>query len=150
MNTLDKLRSTYPGRVTLSAEEVALVLRHSDNRGVVQKVRERMKKGVYPDARKIDGRWHLPIDVVANILDPSMKAPSQVAPKQAGRKRAQIGPIYRFVRDARVWLEVIRLAGMTEDGLGLDLHEAEQEMHDAYWMKRAEREKATIMKALEG
>lgn len=74
MNALDQLRSEYPGRITLSAEEVALVLRHSSNRGVVQKVRERMKSGAYPDARKIDGRWHMPIEVVAGILDPSLSA----------------------------------------------------------------------------
>ncbi len=149
VNTLDQLRNEYPGRVTLSAEEVALVLRHSSSRGVVQKVRERMKSGAYPDARKVDGRWHMPFEVVAGILDPSLAEPTVLSrDKKGSRRRSAVGPRIRFVRDGHFWAEVLRLAAMEEDGLGLDLREAEQELHDAYWMGRSEREKAILLKSL--
>jgi len=126
-----------------------LILRHSTNRGVVQKVRERMKNGTYPDCRKVDGRWHMPIDVVAGILDPSFNAPSIAHRASKGsRRRSQIGPKMTFIRDGHFWLDVLRLASMEEEGLGLDVREAVQELHDMYWIPRAEREKQIILDSL--
>lgn len=67
---LENLRRDWPKRHALNPEEVAVVLgRNSNSRGVLQKIREGMKSGRYPGARKIDGHWQLPLEDLAEILD---------------------------------------------------------------------------------
>ena len=150
-DSLAQLRSLYPGRLTLSAEEVALVLRHTTARGVVQKVRERMQNGRYPDARKVDGRWHMPMDVVAEILDPTPQTTGQTtsvprgaAPRLGGRRRSAIGPRMRFLRDAPFWAQVFRASGWADDAQSLlsEWTEERQALQDHFNSVRAARTKA--------
>ena len=155
--SLAQLRSLYPGRLSLSAEEVALVLRHSTARGVVQKVRERMKNGRYPDARKIEGRWHMPIDVVAEIWEPTPQASGQVvsvaagsSPRLGGRRRSAIGPRMRFLRDAQFWVSVYRAMGWDEQATALTQEWSSERQHlqDHFNAIRAKRSKAELMREL--
>lgn len=154
-DSLAKLTSLYPGRLTLSAEEVALVLRHSTARGVVQKVRERMQNGRYPDARKVDGRWHMPMDAVAEILDPTPQTTGQPVAtsggtRVGGRRRSAIGPRMRFLRDALFWISAFRVLGWDDHARSLT-HEwtrERQELQDHFNSVRAERSKAQLMREL--
>ena len=155
--SLEQLRALYPGRLTLSAEEVALILRHSTNRGVVQKVREGMQTGRYPDARKIDGRWHLPMEVVAERLDPTPKSTgSEVVigagspGRPAGRRRSQIGPRMRFLRESQFWISVWRSLGWTEEfqEWSKERERERLELQDHFNSLRAARIKAYMRKEL--
>lgn len=156
-SSLEQLRALYPGRLTLSAEEVALVLRHSTNRGVVQKVRERMQNGRYPNARKIDGRWHLPIEVVAERLDPTPQTTGQpvqvqagASPRSGGRRRSQIGPRMRFLRESEFWISAYRAAGWAEEAKELDREREWErlELQNEFNAVRAARVKAILLAAL--
>ncbi|TQT95638.1 hypothetical protein DB778_03060, partial [Xanthomonas perforans] len=70
-SALQTLRELYPQRYALRPEEVAHVLRGQSTRGVVQRVREGMQSGRYPGARKIDGLIQMPLEALAEILDPA-------------------------------------------------------------------------------
>lgn len=113
--SLKWLREGYPGRYGLSPEEVAHVLRGQSTRGVVQRIREGMKSGRYPGARKIDGHLQLPIEALAEILEPSPN-PAPVVPtvdqtKPIGRRKSAIGPRIAFVRVSDFWEQVLRAIG---------------------------------------
>ncbi|WP_448228848.1 hypothetical protein [Pseudoxanthomonas mexicana] len=157
VESLNKLRAMYPGRLGLSPEEVALVLKHSTTRGVVQRVREAMKNGRYPDARKIDGRWHIPIEVVAEIYAPTPQTSGQIVsvaagstPRLGGRRRSAIGPRMRFLRDALFWVSVYRAMGWDEQATALaqEWSSERQHLQDHFNAIRAERSKAHLMKEL--
>lgn len=98
------------------------MLRGQSTRGVVQRVREGMQSGRYPGARKIDGLIQMPLEALAEILDPA-PAPQPVAPiinPSSSRRRSAIGPRLGFVRAAGFWEQVMGALGEQElaDELG--------------------------------
>lgn len=122
-SALQTLRELYPQRYALRPEEVAHVLRGQSTRGVVQRVREGMQSGRYPGARKIDGLIQMPLEALAEILDPG-PTPQPVVPaitRSSSRRRSAIGPRLSFVRAAGFWERVMRAIG--EQGLADELAE---------------------------
>lgn len=98
------------------------MLRGQSTRGVVQRVREGMQSGRYPGARKIDGLIQMPLEALAEILDPA-PAPQPVVPTitpSSSRRRSAIGPRLGFVRAAGFWEQVMGIIGDQElaDELG--------------------------------
>ncbi|WP_050545854.1 hypothetical protein [Xanthomonas phaseoli] len=121
-SALQTLRELYPQRYALRPEEVAHVLRGQSTRGVVQRVREGMQSGRYPGARKIDGLIQMPLEALAEILDPA-PSPQPVVPTitpSVSRRRSAIGPRLSFVRAAGFWEQVMGAIGEQElaDELG--------------------------------
>lgn len=121
VQALEALRNDYPRRYGLRAEEVAHVLGRGTTRGAVQRVREGMKSGRYP-ARKIDGRWQLSLEDLAEILDPTPVAtpiiPSaSISATQAptSRRKSAIGPRLAFVRSFQFWAQVFGTLGYREE-----------------------------------
>ncbi|APP81003.1 hypothetical protein [Xanthomonas hortorum] len=115
-SALQTLRELYPQRYALRPEEVAHVLRGQSTRGVVQRVREGMQSGRYPGARKIDGLIQMPLEALAEILDPA-PAPQPVIPTitpSISRRRSAIGPRLDFVRAAGFWEQVMGAIGEQE------------------------------------
>nr|MDO6953793.1 hypothetical protein [Xanthomonas vasicola] len=85
-------------------------------------MREGMQSGRYPGARKIDGLIQLPLEALAEILDPG-PTPQPVVPTittSSSRRRSVIGPRLSFVRAAGFWEQVMRAIGEQElaDELG--------------------------------
>lgn len=115
---LEALRKDYPNRNGgLRAEEVARELGRGTTRGAVQRVREGMKRGRYP-AQKVDGHWQLPLEELAEILDPTPAATpiipaasTRAAPSITGRRKSAIGPRLSFVRSVQFWAQVFRVLG---------------------------------------
>lgn len=92
------------------------MLRGQSTRGVVQRVREGMQSGRYAGARKIDGLIQMPLDALAEILDPA-PAPQPVVPTitpSVSRRRSAIGPRLGFVRAAGFWEQVMGALGEQE------------------------------------
>ncbi|MBO9859129.1 MULTISPECIES: hypothetical protein [Xanthomonas] len=115
-SALQTLRELYPQRYALRPEEVAYVLRGQSTRGVVQRVREGMQSGRYPGARKIDGLIQMPLEALAEILDPA-PTPQPVTPtitSSSSRRRSAIGPRLGFVRAATFWEQVMGALGEQE------------------------------------
>lgn len=115
-SALQTLRELYPQRYALRPEEVAHVLRGQSTRGVVQRVREGMQSGRYPGARKIDGLIQMPLEALAEILDPA-PTPQAVTPtitSSSSRRRSTIGPRLGFVRAASFWEQVMGALGEQE------------------------------------
>ena len=116
---LDFLMKSYPGRPALRADEVALALGKKGGRGAVQRVREGMKNGRYPGARKIDGIWQLPLTSLAEIIEPEDEAPplarTSGPSSRTGRRRSAIGPRLDFIRALDFWSGVFRSMGELED-----------------------------------
>ncbi|WP_254894383.1 hypothetical protein [Xanthomonas citri] len=86
----------------------------------MQRVREGMQSGRYPGARKIDGLIQMPIEALAEILDPA-PAPQPVAPiitPSSSRRRSAIGPRLGFVRAAGFWEQVMGGEQELADELG--------------------------------
>lgn len=122
-SALQTLRELYPQRYALRPDEVAHVLRGQSTRGVVQRVREGMQSGRYPGARKIDGLIQMPLEALAEILDPA-PAPQPVASiitPSSSRRRSAIGPRLGFVRAAGFWEQV--MGGIGEQELADELGE---------------------------
>lgn len=150
---LENLRRDWPKRHALNPEEVALVLgRDSNSRGVLQKIREGMKSGRYPGARKIDGHWQLPLEDLAEILDPTPETVMVPVVAKAGRRRSQVGPRIRFVINARFFAQVAAAMGAAEEAKALA--DEAWTMRDALRQEdfalRAERSKAGLLGALAG
>ncbi|MCC8497972.1 hypothetical protein [Xanthomonas hortorum] len=82
----------------------------------MQRVREGMQSGRYPGARKIDGLIQMPLEALAEILDPA-PAPQPVIPTitpSISRRRSAIGPRLDFVRAAGFWEQVMGAIGEQE------------------------------------
>ncbi|ALS95070.1 hypothetical protein AXO1947_11600 [Xanthomonas oryzae pv. oryzae] len=82
-----------------------------------------MQSGRYPGARKIDGLIQMPLEALAEILDPA-PTPQPVTPtitSSSSRRRSAIGPRLSFVRAAGFWERVMRAIG--EQGLADELAE---------------------------
>lgn len=124
---LAALRREYPNRNGgLRAEEVARELGRGTTRGAVQRVRDGMKRGRYP-ARKVDGHWQLPLEDLAEILDPEPLATpiipavsTSAASSKTGRRRSAIGPRLAFVRSVQFWTQVWRALGYNEEAQDMD------------------------------
>ncbi|ATS38792.1 MULTISPECIES: hypothetical protein [Xanthomonas] len=127
-SALQTLRELYPQRYALRPDEVAHVLRGQSTRGVVQRVREGMQSGRYPGARKIDGLIQMPLDALAEILDPA-PSPQPVVPTitpSVSRRRSAIGPRLSFVRASRFWEGVMGAIGEAE--LAVELAEVAEKV----------------------
>ncbi len=136
--TLEELRAAWPGRITLRADEVALVLRGKQTKKVVERIRGNMKAGAYGEgARKVDGVWQLPLTDLANVISPPPPEPMPVEvelPKRT-RRRSQIGPRLTFVMQARFWASVLNAMGEPEaETLS---HESEEVLETLRAEKRA-------------
>lgn len=97
VTTLDALKQAYPGRIYLTVEEVAWVLRGKTTRKVKENVRKKVQDGSYgPGGRIVDGLWQLPVTTVAEVLEPSPSPEpvptALVGPPAGKRRRAKIGP----------------------------------------------------------
>ncbi|MBB3832631.1 hypothetical protein FHR55_000797 [Xanthomonas arboricola] len=82
----------------------------------MQRVREGMQSGRYPGARKIDGLIQMPLEALAEILDPR-PTPQPVVPNitpSGSRRRSVIGPRLGFVRAAGFWEQVMGAFGEQE------------------------------------
>ena len=151
--TLKHLKEDWPKRWALKPEEVALVLgRDPSSRGVIQNIREGMSKGNrYPGAQRIDGHWQLPLEALAEILEPSPTT-VMVAPKSSkSRRRAIAGPRIRFVINSRFCEAVARAMG--EDGIAGELRKGGELVRDEldaqYQAQKAARTQAALDEALE-
>lgn len=147
---LATLRTDWPKRVALRADEVALVLRGKATRRVVERVRNNMKAGAYgKGARKIDGVWQLPLEDLAEVLDPT-PPPMPDTPPPSKRRRAEVGPRVDFIRQAMFWADVFRAMGATDDANDL-LSEAtalREAMRMERWNARNLDTKKTLYDAL--
>lgn len=125
--SLKFLREAFgPKRYGLRAEELAEVLgKRSLTPRVIERVRDKIRNGVYPNGKNIEGIWQLPMDEVAEILDPTPKASpvlpsSSQAPRRAGRRRSEIGPRLAFIREAEFWAQTFRAMGFPQDAQDLE------------------------------
>lgn len=150
---LENLRRDWPKRHALNPEEVAVVLgRDSNSRGVLQKIREGMKGGRYPGARKIDGHWQLPLEDLAEILDPVPQTVVVPVAAKAGRRRSQVGPRIRFVVNARFFAQVAAAMGALEDAQALadEASAVRETLRQEDYARRAAQSKAGLLDALGG
>ena len=161
---LDWLRKEFPKRWALRADEVAMVLGRSksgDNavtRGVSQRVRERIKSGRYGTPVKIDGSWQLPLTDLANVLKPSPTAtqvlPSDVSTSSSpkiGRRKSEIGPRLRLIRESQFWDRVFSALGMFNDAreIALLVERARRDGRDARVGERANESRASLTQSIE-
>lgn len=150
---LENLRNDWPKRHALRPEEVARVLgRNANSRGVLQKIREGMKNGRYPGARKIDGHWQLPLEDLAEILDPTPATVMVPVVAKAGRRRSQVGPRIRFVVNARFFADVAAAMGALEEAQALrdEAWAVREGLRQEAYAARAENCKAGLLDALTG
>lgn len=139
--TLEKLQQDWPKRHGLTPEEVAQVLgRDNTSRGVLQKIRAKMKDGTYPNAIKVDGRWLLPLEEMAAILSPSPIIRPIPMPSVAGSRRraSSLGPKIRF-EICQFWIEVHHQCGFKSDALELEQEKASIQK-ELDWLEELERQ----------
>lgn len=67
---LQLLLTQYPGHVALGVEQAAIVLGLS-----AQTIRAWMRKGRLPGARKVGSKWMVPLPELAEVLEPTVRAP---------------------------------------------------------------------------
>lgn len=69
-STLDLLKSMFPGKVMLTIDDLALVLRNENSRSTRESVAGAIRRGdILPGLRKSMGRWLVPITTLAAWLD---------------------------------------------------------------------------------
>lgn len=156
--TLQWLKDTFgKERYGLRAEEVALVLRGKTSRGAVQKVREKMKNGIYPGCEKnIDGLWQMPMTDVAEAMAPTDHS-SPAIPVQSsscgsgrtGRRKSSVGPRLAQLRSMQFWAQVCRALGYQEDAneLEVEIQALRAEGVRARDMARADEQAAVLRKS---
>ena len=147
--TLAELRKTFPGRFSLRANEVALLLRGRVSKRITERIRDNMRTGVYgAGARKIDGVWQLPLTDLAEVLEPTppKEAPETSLPakQKGGRRRSKVGPYLVFIQQAKFWVPALRLAA-PEDA---DAIQQEAERLHADLVAMFQREKAERIRAM--
>lgn len=152
--TLDELRAAWPGRITLRADEVALVLRGKQTKKVVERIRSNMKAGAYGEgARKVDGVWQLPLTDLANVISPPPPTPAPVDAEllKRNRRRSKIGPRLTFVIQGRFWASVLKAMGEVEEASRLDYEATEtlEGLRCEDRERRARRLQATFKEGLE-
>lgn len=83
---LDLLLRQYPGQVCLDVAQIAQVLNRQPDT-----IRDWIKAGRLPGARRVLGRWMIPLPDLAEVLEPTPSAlPLPAPPKlatSAGRRR---------------------------------------------------------------
>lgn len=102
--TLDIVKEKYPGRATLTPEDVAVVIHGNADRSTVQGVRDQLAAGlIVPGLRKLGGRWIVPVGPLVEALDglsqPDISASSSVLP---ARRTVVINSIHPTKRRGRV------------------------------------------------
>ena len=139
---IDLLILQYPGKTHLTAEETAKVLNQSP-----YTVRERMRNGELPKATKNNGIWEISIPDLAEIREPTKKAPQIPAtPVVVGGARRRKAVVMNFRRD-RFWAQVARALGDIETADALDGRaQAEyDEQVRLFQLERAVRRRAGLM-----
>ena len=139
---IDLLILQYPGKTHLTAEETAKVLNQNP-----YTVRERMRNGELPKATKNNGIWEISIPDLAEIREPTKKAPQIPAtPVVVGGARRRKAVVMNFRRD-RFWAQVARALGDIETADALDGRaQAEyDEQVRLFQLERAERRRAGLM-----
>ena len=139
---IDLLILQYPGKTHLTAEETAKVLNQNP-----YTVRERMRNGELPKATKNNGIWEISIPDLAEIREPTKKAPQIPAtPVVVGGARRRKAVVMNFRRD-RFWAQVARALGDVETADALDGRaQAEyDEQVRLFQLERAERRRAGLM-----
>ena len=112
---IDLLILQYPGKTHLTAEETAKVLNQNP-----YTVRERMRNGELPKATKNNGIWEISIPDLAEIREPTKKAPQIPAtPVVVGGARRRKAVVMNFRRE-RFWAQVARALGDFETADALD------------------------------
>ncbi|GEM_PF-1343612 len=132
----------YPGKTHLTAEETAKVLNQNP-----YTVRERMRNGELPKATKNNGIWEISIPDLAEIREPTKKAPQIPAtPVVVGGARRRKAVVMNFRRD-RFWAQVARALGDIETADALDGRaQAEyDEQVRLFQLERAVRRRAGLM-----
>lgn len=104
-------------RILLDVAEVAEVIGRV-TRGTKGHIRERMKNGDMPGARKQGGRWEISIDDLADVIDPTpvvsippLPGVSAGGHGRVGRHRAKHGQRIQAMRIAQFWLGVCQRLG---------------------------------------
>ena len=139
---IDLLILQYPGKTHLTAEETAKVLNQNP-----YTVRERMRNGELPKATKNNGIWEISIPDLAEIREPTKKAPQIPAtPVVVGGARRRKAVVMNFRRD-RFWAQVARALGDVETADALDGRaQAEyDEQVRLFQLERAVRRRAGLM-----
>ena len=139
---IDLLILQYPGKTHLTAEETAKVLNQNP-----YTVRERMRNGELPKATKNNGIWEISIPDLAEIREPTKKAPQIPAtPVVVDGARRRKAVVMNFRRD-RFWAQVARALGDFETADVLDGRaQAEyDEQVRLFQLERAERRRAGLM-----
>ena len=139
---IDLLILQYPGKTQLTAEETAKVLNQNP-----YTVRERMRNGELPKATKNNGIWEISIPDLAEIREPTKKAPQIPAtPVVVGGARRRKAVVMNFRRD-RFWAQVARALGDIETADALDGRaQAEyDEQVRLFQLERAVRRRAGLM-----
>ena len=139
---IDLLILQYPGKTHLTAEETAKVLNQNP-----YTVRERMRNGELPKATKNNGIWEISIPDLAEIREPTKKAPQIPAtPVVVGGARRRKAVVMNFRRD-RFWAQVARALGDFETADALDGRaQAEyDEQVRLFQLEHAERRRAGLM-----
>ena len=139
---IDLLILQYPGKTHLTAEETAKVLNQNP-----YTVRERMRNGELPKATKNNGIWEISIPDLAEIREPTKKAPQIPAtPVVVGAARRRKAVVMNFRRD-RFWAQVARALGDIETADALDGRaQAEYAEHVLlFQLERAVRSRAGLM-----
>ena len=124
--TKTRLQQKYPDQWWLGVDEVAKELGKA-TKGCKNVIRARMKDGTYPGAQKHIGRWKLPIEELAEILEPTPSARPPVIPHHvitgvAGGKKhqAQLGARMAAIRSAGFWSRVAEALGWEQEAQLLD------------------------------
>ena len=139
---IDLLILQYPGKTHLTAEETAKVLNQNP-----YTVRERMRNGELPKATKNNGIWEISIPDLAEIREPTKKAPQIPAtPVVVGGARRRKAVVMNFRRD-RFWAQVARALGDFETADALDgrAQTGYDEQVRLFQLERAERRRAGLM-----
>jgi len=108
-------------RILLDVAEVAEVIGRV-SRGTKGHIRERMKNGDMPGARKQGGRWKISIDDLAEVIDPTPVVSTPPLPGisagghgRVGRHRAKHGQRIQAMRIAQFWLGVCQRLGWNQE-----------------------------------
>lgn len=142
---IELLLLQYPGKTHLTAEETAKVLNQNP-----YTVRERMRNGELPKATKNNGTWEIFIPDLAEVREPTKKAPQiPSTPVVVGGARRRKAMVMNFRRD-RFWAQVARALGDFETADSLDgrAQADYDEQVRVFQLERAERRWAGL-KAIE-
>lgn len=146
---LDLLLRQWPGKVALTPEEVAVVLSKQP-----ETIREKMRDGSLPGAKKQGGRWVLPLPDLADYIEPPQAPPS--LPSSSAVKRTATGSRRRRAvvmnyRTDMFWSQVARVLGMHElaDELAARAEQVLEKYVMTFLTARAKRRRARL-KAIAG